>query len=311
MNKNTKTSYHIRQKIVFDYLKGSSVVQLAEQFALSKSWIYRLIRNYRRLNHQAFQIGHSRPHHSPKALNFGTQQAIKALVLGGWPQYRIAETLGLSESVISKTTHKLLGARWKKIAVRPIRYEYENPGEMVHIDIKRVSQFDSPGWRVTGDRLNTPVSKGSGYAYVHVCVDDHSRYAIAEQMHDQKGHSATRFMQKVINHYKENGQSIERVMTDNGPCYHSKCFNQLLEKNGIKHIYTRPYTPQTNGKAERFIKTLMMEWGYGKTYQSSNERKQKLPCYLNWYNRFRKHGSLMKKPPVSRFNVNNVCEVYN
>lgn len=310
MNKNTKTSYHIRKKIINDYLSGASVAQLSEQFDISKSWIYRLIRNYQNHGESVFNIGHSRPHHSPRALCSGLQQAIKALVLGGWSQYRVAETLKISESVVSKTLSKLLGNRWRKLAVRPIRYEYEQPGEMVHIDIKRVSQFDSPGWRVTRDRLNTPKSKGSGYAYVHVCVDDHSRYAMAEQMSDQTGMSATIFMKKVIQHYHDNGKKIERVMTDNGPCYYSKPFNQLLEKHGIKHIYTKPYTPQTNGKAERFIKTLMNEWGYGKTYQSSFERKQKLPCYLNWYNQFRKHGSLMKKPPVSRFKVNNVCEAY-
>ena len=308
MHKNAKTTPHIREKIVRDYRNGVAVSKLSRMFELSESWIHRLIRRFEKYGDACFRLKSSRPHTFSNALSGGQEQAIKALALGGWPQWRIAEVMRVSEACVSKVLKRLLGKSWRKRREPVVRYEYEAPGELLHIDIKRVSRFEQAGWKATGcSRIK---SKGAGYEYVHVCVDDYSRWTMAEQLHDQKGETAATFMESIILRYRALGVTIERVMTDNGPCYKSNAFKAVIEKYNIKHIFTRPFRPQTNGKAERFIKTLMNEWGYGKRYESSDERKRKLPCYLNWFNLVRKHGSLTKKPPVSRLIVNNVCEVY-
>ena len=309
MAKSAKTSPHIREQLVRRYLNGEQVAVLAEQFGLSKSWLYRLIRTYKSNGDAAFQIGNCRPRNSPNSLALGTCFSIQALAAGGWPQWRIAKVLKVSESTVSRVLVRMLGKRWKSRREPVLRYEHDAPGSLVHLDIKRVSQFDEPGWRVTGDRSRK--TKGVGHQYVHVCVDDHSRIAHAEQLEDQKGLTAVAFMRRMIKAYKAMGHPIQRVMTDNGPCYQSGVFRALLKHHGIRHIFTRPFTPQTNGKAERFIKTLMAEWGYGKSYPNSQVRKTKLPCYLSWYNHIRPHGSLNRNPPVSRLTVNNVLEVYN
>lgn len=253
-------------------------------------------------------MGNSRPKTSPRQTPRWQENAVKALVLGGWEQRRVAETLNLPRSTVSVISRRVCGhLLYKREPV--VRYEYDAVGGLIHLDIKRVARFDQPGHRVTGNRSQQ--SKRAGWEYVHVCVDDYSRWSYAEVLPDQKATSAAAFLKRAVAMLEAAGSRVKRVMTDNGPCYKSRRFKSLVKKIGARHIFTRPYRPQTNGKAERFIQSLSREWSYGRSYQSSNERNSWLPCYLKWFNLVRPHGSLGNKPPISRLAVvNNVSELY-
>jgi transposase InsO family protein len=191
-----------------------------------------------------------------------------------------------------------------------VRYEYDEVGGLIHLDIKRVARFEQPGHRVTGIRKQQ--TKRAGWEYVHVCIDDYSRWSYAEVLPDQKGKTASAFLKRALKLLEALGAKVKRVMTDNGPCYKSNQFRRSVKAISARHIFTRPYRPQTNGKAERFIQTLSREWSYGRAYETSEERNSWLSCYLKWFNLLRPHGSLGAKPPISRLAaVNNVPELYS
>jgi len=157
------------------------------------------------------------------------------------------------------------------------RYERERPGELIHLDIKKLGKFNQVGHRITGDRRGQSNSRGTGWEYVHVCIDDHSRIAFAKAMTNEKRRCAIAFLRAAVAYYASLGIKIERVMTDNGSCYRSFAFKRACKRLGLKHIRTKPYTPQTNGKAERFIQTSLREWAYARAYQHSRQRKDELP----------------------------------
>jgi len=183
------------------------------------------------------------------------------------------------------------------------RYEREHPGELIHIDIKKLGRFNRIGHRITGDRTGQSNSRGVGWEFVHVCIDDASRIAFAEIMPNEKKESAVAFLKAALAYYKKLGIKVERVMTDNGSCYRSKAFNKACEAFGLRHIFTRPYTPKTNGKAERFIQTSLREWAYAVAYENSEQRRNNLPVWLHRYNWHRPHASLKAKPPISRLGL--------
>jgi len=179
-----------------------------------------------------------------------------------------------------------------------MRYEHKRPGDMIHFDIKRLARIVKPGHRVHGDR--TQETRGAGYEYVRVAIDDHTRLACAAILPDQKHESALRFFHMARAHYSRFGIAVRRVLTDNGSCYRDWRFQKTLRLAGLKHHFTRAYRPQTNGKAERFIQTALREWAYASTYQNSTERLQELDPWLHDYNFHRPHASLNLNPPVSR-----------
>lgn len=177
------------------------------------------------------------------------------------------------------------------------RYQRERPGELIHIDIKKLGRFDRPGHRVTGSRTKGS-SRGAGWDFVHVAVDDATRLAYVEVLPDERKESATAFLSRALAWFAARRIRVERVMTDNGSCYRSRLFRQLLDDRTIRHIRTRPYTPKTNGKAERFIQTLIREWAYGATYASSAARNHDLPRWLDWFNLRRPHSALSGQAPA-------------
>ena len=186
------------------------------------------------------------------------------------------------------------------------RYERQHPGELIHIDIKKLGRFDRPGHRVTGDRTGQSNSRGIGWEYLHVCIDDHSRVAFSQIMPNEKKESAIAFLKAALAYYKSLGVSVSRVMTDNGSCYKAFAFRDTCRTLGLRHIRTRPYTPKTNGKAERFIQTALREWAYARAYRNSGQRAQQLPHWLHWlhrYNWHRLHGSLNANTPISRLRL--------
>ena len=191
------------------------------------------------------------------------------------------------------------------------RYERQKPGEMIHIDIKKLNRFHEIGHRITGDR-GAGRSVGAGWEFAHVCIDDNSRIAFSQIRKDEKGLSASAFLRASVAYYRSLGIKVERVMTDNGSCYRSTAFAKACSKLKLRHIFTKPYTPKTNGKAERFIQTALREWAYAKAYQTSDHRAADLPSWLHRYNWHRPHSAIGDKPPISRLpqTGNNLLRVH-
>ena len=217
----------------------------------------------------------------------------------------IAATTGVSPATVSRVLKRLGLNRLSALEpAEPIRrYERQHPGELIHLDIKKLGRFERVGHRITGDRTGQSNSRGVGWEFVHVCIDDASRIAFAQVMPDEKKHSATTFLKAAVAYYNSLGVSIARVMTDNGTCYRSFDFRDACRDLGLKHLRTRPYTPKTNGKAERFIQTALREWAYAQAYDHSDRRTEELPRWLHRYNWHRPHGSLNANTPISRLSL--------
>jgi len=222
----------------------------------------------------------------------------------------IAEVLGMALSTVSLILKRSgLGRRSRLEPLEPVnRYEHQRPGELVHLDVKKLARFDRPGHRVLG-RGRGRFETGAGYEYLHVCVDDYSRVVYVELLPDEQGATAAGFLSRAAAHFASRGVVIERVLTDNGSCYRSFDFATTCQQRGIVHSRTRPRRPQTNGKAERFIQTLLREWAYARLYTTSEERRTTLPTWNNHYNYPRPHGSLSHQPPATR--LNNLLRNYS
>ena len=217
---------------------------------------------------------------------------------------QIAREVGVSASTVSRIlrTAKLSRAKDLEPAAPVVRYERQTPGELIHLDIKKLGRFEAEGHRVTGDR-QAGRSRGAGWEYVHVCIDDASRVAFSQIHPDQKKESAIAFLKAALAYYASLGVQVTRVMTDNGSCYVSKAFAKTCRKLGLKHIRTRPFTPKTNGKAERFIQSALREWAYAKAYPTSADRALELPAWLHRYNWHRPHGGIKSQTPISRLGL--------
>lgn len=185
-----------------------------------------------------------------------------------------------------------------------MRYEYGQAGGLLHLDTKKLARIDGIGHRITGNRRGQ--KRGLGYDFVHVCVDDHSRVAYVEILPDERGETAAAFFRRAVAWYEQRDVKVQRVLTDNGTCYRAHVFAAACRDPAIRHLRTKPYTPRTNGKAERLIQTLLREWAYRYPFRSSAERKQLLDPYLHFYNHHRMHSALADQPPISRLTLNNV-----
>ena len=256
----------------------------------------------------------SRPHRLRRPTPAETVARIEALRRQRWTGAQIAGETGVSKATVSRVLRRLGLNRLKALELaEPIRrYERENPGELIHIDIKKLGRFNRTGHRITGDRSGPNKSRGAGWEFVHVCIDDASRVAYVEIKKDERKASAVAFLKAAVAYYAKLGVTVERVMTDNGSCYRSRAFARACKRLGLKHIRTRPYTPKTNGKAERFIQTALREWAYAKAYQRSDQRGAELPLWLHRYNWHRPHGSLGAMTPISRLGLsgNNLLRLH-
>jgi transposase InsO family protein len=227
----------------------------------------------------------------------------------------IAETLDMALSTVSGILRRLgLGKLGRLGLERPRRYERSRPGELVHIDVKRLGRIQGGAGKRVRDGLRKHYNPARidlegrrrltvGWEFVHIAIDDHSRLAYAEVLPDEKTHTAIGFLRRACAFYARHGIRIERLLTDNGPAYVSALHALACRTLGIRHLRTRPYRPQTNGKAERFIRTLLAGWAYGAVYGSSAERTAALDGWLWHYNHLRRHAALGRQPPVSRTNV--------
>jgi len=226
----------------------------------------------------------------------------------------IAETLGMALSTVSGILTRIGMGKLGRLGVeQPVRYERSRPGELVHVDIKKLGRIEGgAGWRVRGGRQHynhvlTDAAgrrrKTVGYEYVHIAVDDYSRLAYAEVLNDEKAVTIAGFLTRAVAFYTRHGITIERLLTDNGSGYRSTVHAIACRALGIRHLRTRPYRPQTNGKAERFIRTLLNGWAYGAIYRSSSERTKALDGWLWHYNHRRRHSALGHQPPITRTNL--------
>jgi transposase InsO family protein len=255
----------------------------------------------------------SRPHRLRNPTPTEIVARIEALRRQRWTGAQIARETGVSKATVSRVLRRLGLNRLKALEpAEPVRrYEREHPGELIHIDIKKLGRFNRTGHRITGDRRGN--SRGVGWEFVHVCIDDASRIAYAEIKKDERKGSAVAFLKAAVAYYAKLGITVERVMTDNGSCYRSRAFARACKRLGLRHIRTRPYTPQTNGKAERFIQTALREWAYAKAYQRSDQRGADLPLWIHRYNWHRPHGSIGAMPPISRIGLtgNNLLRLHS
>lgn len=241
-----------------------------------------------------------------KAITSEQRQTIVSLRRERRTMRQVARIAGVSLSTVARVckSEGLSRLRSLEPPPPPVRYERDTPGELLHIDTKRLGRFDRPGHRVT--RTRSHGSPKQGFEFAFVATDDHTRLSFARILRDEHGDSASRFLLAAVSWFARMNIRIERILTDNGSPFRSRVFRALCEKLGIKHKFTKPYTPRTNGKVERMIQTLLREWAYRFEYQSSTERKQWLVPYLHFYNFHRAHSSLGDNPPVSRLLRNNV-----
>src|SRR4051794_15842834 len=241
-------------------------------------------------------------------------EAIEKLRCLRFTAAEIAETLGMALSTVSGILRRSGMGKLGRLGLEPaVRYERSQPGELLHVDIKKLGRIEGgAGWRVRGGRQHYNrrftdaagnVRKTVGWEYVHVAVDDYSRLAYAEVLPDQKATTAAGFLRRAVAFYRRHGITVERVLTDNGGCYRGTIHALVCRTLGIRHLRTRPYRPQTNGKAERFIRTLINGWAYGAIYRSSSERTKALDGWLWQYNHRRRHSAIGHQPPVSRTNL--------
>ncbi len=226
----------------------------------------------------------------------------------------IAAEVGVSPATVSRVLKRLGLNKLKMLEpAEPVRrYEREHPGELIHIDIKKLGKFNRIGHRITGNRQGCR-NRGAGWEFVHVCIDDASRIAFSKVMKNERQDCAVAFLKAAVAYYESLGIKVERVMTDNGSCYRSKAFGKACKKLGLRHIRTKPYTPKTNGKAERFIETSLREWAYARAYDTSRQRADELPFWMHRYNWHRPHGGIGSVPPITRLGLagNNLLRLHS
>jgi transposase InsO family protein len=255
------------------------------------------------------------PHRTPPL----RVEAIVALRRLRMTAAEIAELLSMALSTVSAVLQRVGLGKLSRLdpPEPPNRYEHARPGGLLHLDIKKLGRILSPGHRVVGHRRSQkkvgPKRLGAaGWEFVHVCVDDATRLAYAEVLGDERGQTAAGFLRRAVAWLKSMGITPQRVLSDNGACYRARAHAAACRELGLRHSFTRPYRPRTNGKAERFIKTLTHRWAYGAIYANSNDRTRALPGWLTHYNFTRRHGSLSHKPPAARLNeLNNLAGNYS
>jgi transposase InsO family protein len=281
----------------------------AEAAGVSSRTASKWVARYRREGLAGLEDRSSAPHRVPARTSDERVTAIAALRRVRMTAAEISELLGMPVSTVSVVLRRIgLGKRSRLEPLEPANhYQRERPGELVHIDVKKLGRIDGIGHRISGSRASQDArslwhdgKRNIGWEYVHVCVDDATRLAYVEVLSDEKGLTVAGFLRRAVAFYASHGIRIERVMTDNGAGYRSIVHALACRTLGLRHLRTRPYRPRTNGKAERFIRTMLGGWAYGAIYGTSAERTRALPGWLDHYNRRRPHRSLNRQPPLTR-----------
>jgi len=314
VHKNARLTPRGREILITRLERGEHPGDVATAMGVSASTAYKWWRRYRREGVAGLCDRSSRPNASPNKTPNDVEAKVIALRRERRIYHRIAAEAGVSKATVGRILTRHCLNRWRDLEpAEPVRrYERDNPGEMIHLDIKKLGRFNRVGHRITGDRTGQSSARGIGWEFVHVCIDDHSRIAFADIRPDEKKESAIAALKAALAWYASLGITVERVMTDNGSCYRSKAFNKTCAALGLRHIYTKPYTPKTNGKAERFIQSSLREWAYARAYENSGQRAEELTYWLHHYNWHRPHAGIKGKTPVSRsgLDVNNLMRLH-
>jgi len=314
LHANARTCPHSR-RLAVDRVErdGWTLAAAAEAAGVSVRTVSKWLRRFRLEGEQGLLDRCSAPASVPLRTGEARVAMIAALRRLRMTGAEIAETLGMPVSTVSGILTRIgLGKLWRLEPVEPPnRYEKKRPGELVHVDVKKLGRIGRPGHRVNGDRRIR--SRGVGWEYVHVAIDDATRLVYVEVLDDERAATAVGFLRRAIAHFAAFGIRVERLMTDNGNAYRSTIHALACKTLGIKHLRTRPYRPRTNGKAERFIRTMLGGWAYGAVYRDSDERRRALTGWLDFYNHRRPHRSLGRQAPIERLhtlNRNNVLGSY-
>lgn len=315
-HKNARLTPKGREEMVRAVVdRGMSKAAAARQFNTTVKTVSKWVDRFLAEDVEGLRDRSSRPLSSPSQISLDACDAAESLRRQRCTQEQIAAQLCISKASVSRILKRrglsLLSALEPQTP-RP-RYERASPGEIIHIDIKKLGRFNRTGHRITRNVVGHSGTGRPGWEFVHVAIDDHSRVATARIFPDEKKESAVAFLKAALSYYRDLGITVSRVMTDNGSCYRSKAFVRACQRFGIKPIRTRPYTPQTNGKAERFIQTALREWAYATAYNNSEERRSDLALWLHRYNWHRLHASLGKQTPMSRLGLtrDNVLRLHN
>ena len=305
IHKNARLSPHGREHLAKMVLSGQTPQAASEAVGVCPRTGRKWVDRFEQEGLAGLQDRSSRPHRLRQPTAPEVIERIESLRRQRLPGKEIAATVGVSAATVSRVLKRLGLNKLSALepAQPPRRYERERPGEMIHIDIKKLGKFNQIGHRITGDRKGQSNSRGVGWEYVHVYIDDASRVAFSKIMKSERKACAVAFLRAAVAYYKSLGVTVERVMTDNGSCYRSKAFARACRKLRLKHIRTQPYTPRTNGKAERFIQTSLREWAYARAYLNSKQRAFELPFFMHRYNWHRPHASIGAKPPISRLGL--------
>jgi transposase InsO family protein len=322
LHRNAKLSVKGRELLV-DRVEnaGWSLTQAAEAAGVSDRTARKWLARYRAEGADGLLDRSCAPNLVANRVDERRVEVIAALRRLRMTGAEIAETLDMALSTVSGILTRIGMGRLGRLGLEPAqRYERERPGELLHIDVKKLGRIHGgAGKRITGHRHYTPEKRDAagvdrrtvGWEYVHVCIDDATRLAYVEVLSDEKTITVVGFLRRAIKHFGSYGITVERLITDNGSAYRSAAHAVACRALGIRHIRTRPYRPQTNGKAERFIRTLLSGWAYGAIYRDSTERNAALAGWLDFYNRRRPHGALSHKPPIARLNeLNNLLGSY-
>ena len=303
-HKNARLTYLRRLEMVQDMtLRGVSPTDAGVAHGVSavtaRKWLARFLAG----GAEALLDKSSRPARTPRSIAPSVALTIVELRRKLMLQSHIATYMGVSKATVSRVLRRAGLSKLSDLRPQePVqRYEREAPGELLHIDIKKLGRFDQVGHRITGDRRQR--ARSIGWEYLFVAIDDHSRIAFTQMYPDERKESATAFLQCATEHFRKLRVPIERLITDNGPAFRSAVFGEACLELGIQQKFTRAYRPQTNGKAERFIQSALREWAYGRAYENSEQRRESLPAWNHFYNWHRQHHGIGLKVPMSRLST--------
>ena len=313
VHKNACLTPRGRERIVELSASGLTPQAIAQAVGVSPRTVRKWIERHKTEGIAGLQDRSSRPKRLRRPTPQSTVERIEALRRRRLTGKAIAAETGVSPATVSRVLKRLGLNKLSALEPLPVRrYERAHPGELIHIDIKKLGKFSRTGHRITGDRTGQSRTRGIGWEFVHVCIDDASRVGFSQLKKDERKASAVAFLKAAVAYYASLGVEVLRVMTDNGSCYRSRAFAKACKRLGLKHIRTKPYTPRTNGKAERFIQTSLREWAYARAYDTSDQRAEDLPRWMHRYNWHRPHGSIGAKPPISRLGLtgNNLLRLH-
>ena len=308
IHENARTTRHGRMLMIERLQTGWSVAAVAEALGVAA----KTVRKWRDRFHAEGTAGladrSSRPRCSPTRLNSQAEAEIEALSRQRMSGPAIARQVRRPLSTVGVVLRRCGLGRLTAVIARPpiIRYERERPGELIHIDIKKLGRIKGIGHRITGDRTGQSNGRGIGWEYLHVAIDDRSRLAYTQVLPTERKEDATAFLNSSLAWFNSHGVVVERIMTDNGSAYKSRLFAAACAQHKVAHKRTRPYTPKTNGKAERFIQSSIREWAYAQPFETSAQRQAAMHPWLHNYNTARPHAALGGKPPICRIDRDNV-----